>query len=207
MSTGVDHPADPAAEPRVDGRTARGQRTQAAIVDALLALVEEQVELTAPRIAERAGVSVRSIYQHFADLEALFAHASNRQVERILEMARPLPTAGPLDQRLDALVAQRGRILEAITPVARASRRQEPVSPTLRETRRGLEDMGRAELAAVFAPELADRTPAERDALLDRLETAASWPVWEFLRDRGHGVDAAAAVVRDLLAAQLAAAR
>ena len=63
----------------IDGRTARSQRTRSAIVAACIELVEEgDLRPTAPRVAERAGVSVRSVFQHFDDLEGLFAAVGDR---------------------------------------------------------------------------------------------------------------------------------
>src|SRR3989442_631472 len=109
-----------AADPGVDGRTARAHRTRRAVVDALLALIEEgDVRPTAPRIAERAGVSLRSIFQHYTDLETLFAELTNRQLERLGEVARRLPRDGPFEERLDAFVTQRAKVLELLTPVRR----------------------------------------------------------------------------------------
>jgi len=56
----------------IDGRSARALRTREAIVDACVSLIEDgELRPTAPRVAERAGVSVRSVFQHFADLPAL----------------------------------------------------------------------------------------------------------------------------------------
>ena len=58
----IDEPVD---EP-IDGRTARAVRTRDGLVDATIALVEEgDLRPTAPRIAERAGVSKPVLYQHF----------------------------------------------------------------------------------------------------------------------------------------------
>lgn len=59
---------------RSDGRTLRAERTRAAIIDAHMALMlEGDPQPTARRVAERAGVSLRTLWGHFADLEALFA--------------------------------------------------------------------------------------------------------------------------------------
>ena len=59
---------------RVDGRTARSERTRNAIVDAHLRLIHEgDLRPTAERIAKQAGVSLRALWSHFSDLEALFA--------------------------------------------------------------------------------------------------------------------------------------
>src|SRR5438132_352803 len=71
----------------IDGRTARALRTREAIVDASIALVDEgDLRPTAPRIAERAKVSVRSVFQHFDDLEGLYAAVGDRLVERLLHV-------------------------------------------------------------------------------------------------------------------------
>src|SRR5438034_7102235 len=105
-----------------DGRTARAQRTRDAVVDSLLELVREgELRPTAPRIAERAGVSLRSVFQHFSDLEALYAVAAERQLVMIAGLVRRLSPTGPLDDRLEAFVGQRSRVLEALTSVQRAS--------------------------------------------------------------------------------------
>ena len=119
--------ATAAPAPALDGRVARSQRTRLAVVDALLDLIEDgDLRPTGPRIAARAGVSLRSIFQHFPDLEALFAAAASHYYEQLVELVTPLNPDGLLTDRIDALVGQRARVLEAITPVSRASRLQEP---------------------------------------------------------------------------------
>jgi AcrR family transcriptional regulator len=167
----------------VDGRAARANRTRLAVVDALLHLIDEgELRPTAPRIAERAGVSLRSIFQHFNDLEALFAAAAARELERLSALVEPLPTESTLGDRLDAFVVQRARVLEALTPVSRASLLQEPRSAALRSNRQRLLRRGRAEVADVFAAELGRLTRADRAELLDALDATSSWQTWEALR-------------------------
>src|SRR5215831_10500116 len=105
----------------VDGRLARGERARGAIVDALLALIDRgDLRPSAARVAERAGVSLRSVFQHFSDVESLFAAAS-RQAERVSIYLGGIPEDGPLASRLGAFVRQRSRLLEAIAPVRRAA--------------------------------------------------------------------------------------
>lgn len=189
---------------RADGRTARAQRTRQAIVDALLALIEDgDLAPTAPRIAERAGVSLRSIYQHFEDLEALFGAAAARQLERVLALAARIPATGPLDDRLDAFVQQRGLVLETMTPVRRAALLQEPFSQQLRESRRAMERLGRAEIGRVFGLDL-DRLPATgRNEVHAALTAAATWSAWDHLRSTGLSCDAAGRVMRRTMHALL----
>src|SRR3954449_1707672 len=81
-----------------DGRAARSVRTRRAIVDAMRALHHEgDLRPTAPRIAERAGVSVRTVWQHFDDLETLLVEAGRRDLEIARSFVAPiepsLPTA------------------------------------------------------------------------------------------------------------------
>ena len=180
-----------------DGRTLRSLRTRTAVVDALLELIDEgDLRPPAPRIAERAGVSLRSVFQHFRDLEGLFAFATDRQLERIGALVRPLPTTGPLDERLDAFVTQRAAIYEAVTPVRRAALAQEPFSPHAVVARDRILAVARAELERTFAEELAGSPPD----LLEALDASASWQVWEALRNhQGLDVDEARKVLRRLL--------
>ena len=194
----------PVTEPSIDGRTARAHRTRHAIVDALLALIEEgELAPTAPRIAERANVSLRSIYQHFEDLEALFGAAATRHLERIVDMASPIDPTGPVGDRLTAFVRQRARILEAMTPVRRAALLQEPFSPQLKESRHNMEHLGRTEVARVFAPELDRLAPADRRDVHAGLTAASTWSAWDHLRSTGLSVDAGRRVMRRMMSALL----
>src|ERR1044072_5768679 len=71
-----------APEAATDGRSARAARTRDAVVEALLSLLDEgNLRPTARQVAERAGVSLRSVYVHFDDLEDLFTAAAHRFFE------------------------------------------------------------------------------------------------------------------------------
>jgi TetR/AcrR family transcriptional regulator of autoinduction and epiphytic fitness len=55
-----------------DGRVLRGERNREAIVEALLELYQEgDPQPPARAIAERAGVSLRTVFQHFNDMDTL----------------------------------------------------------------------------------------------------------------------------------------
>src|SRR5258707_14588117 len=106
----------------IDGRTARALRTREAIVDASIALVDEgDLRPTAPKIAERACVSVRSVFQHFDDLEGLYAAVADRLVERLGHLGLTVDPKQPLDPRLPEPVRQRAVLPGAVTPIRRAS--------------------------------------------------------------------------------------
>jgi AcrR family transcriptional regulator len=195
----------PADDLAVDGRAARANRTRLAVVDALLHLIDEgDLRPTAPRIAERAGVSLRSIFQHFSDLEALFAAATERELERLSALVGPLPIGSSLGDRLDAFVVQRARVLEAVTPVSRASLLQESSSAELRSSRMRLLALARDEVAGVFSAELDRRPRADRVDLLDALDAVSSWQTWEALRaHQGLSPTRARRVMRRMLSVLL----
>lgn len=190
---------------RTDGRSARAERTRDAVVEAMLALIEEgDLRPTGPRIAERAGVSLRSVYQHFDDLEALFSRAADLHSERMQRLVQPLPTKGPLAERLGAFVAERTRLLEAASPVARAASLEEPFSEEVKARLQSARQRGSAELAGVFALELAGREPRDREELLAALSAVSDWPLWESLRmHQGLSEARAQQVLARMLAALL----
>src|SRR5262249_9982666 len=55
-----------------DGRRQRSERTKQVIMDSYIALLRESPEIpTASQIAQRAGLSTRSIFERFDDLQTL----------------------------------------------------------------------------------------------------------------------------------------
>src|SRR5262245_37474856 len=92
----------------VDGRTRRGERNREAIIDALIACYEEgTLRPSVQEVADRAGVSARSVHNHFADVETLRAEVAERQWQKCAPFAVPLDTDLPLPQRIAQLVALR----------------------------------------------------------------------------------------------------
>jgi AcrR family transcriptional regulator len=185
-------------EPHVDGRTARGLRTRRAVVDALLALQEEgDLEPTAQRVAARAGVALRTVFGHFSDMETLWAQAGERELAKISALADVPAGDLPREERVDRFCASRARVLEALLPVMRAARLREHASPALRRNRELFTAAGDAEVAAVFATELAALDPDEQQVLKSSLDLAAGGTAWELLRcGRGLDIAQAAEVVR-----------
>src|SRR5205814_3734929 len=116
----------------LDGRVVRGRRSRDAVVDALLALIDEgDPRPTAQRIAARAGVSLRSLFHHFDDLESLFLAAADAHAARVAPAIKRLPRAGRLAERIAAFVVTRADIYELTAPVSRAARLVAPDSPAV----------------------------------------------------------------------------
>ncbi len=174
------------------------------LVDSLLQLVGEDGEVpTRRQIAERAGVSERTVFVHFADRESLYETAALRQAERWQSLAEPVPSEWPTGRRVDALLRQRERMYALMAPIRRIGLGLEPRSPALHRVMLDGDRWLRADLAGVLAPELSRVAGADTPGgLLDSLDAATSWEAWEHLRERrGLGPDEARrAVTRTLLA-------
>jgi hypothetical protein len=102
--------------------------------------------------------------------------------------------------RARALVAERARLFEAITPMRRVAlrvaERADQVADKLAEARL----WGRTELEQVFAAELDRHGPSERRDLVAAMSTVASWEAWNVLRaHEGCSVARARAITERLL--------
>jgi TetR/AcrR family transcriptional regulator, regulator of autoinduction and epiphytic fitness len=201
MSMSVSH----VAAENVDGRHRRAERSRAAVVDALLSLYDDGlVRPGVADIAARAGVSPRSVFRHFADLEGLAQAAIDRQWERVNALFEPSSHEGDVGTRVAALVDQRLRLHGTIIGVARAAAVLSASSPivasTLGARRRLLGD----QVAALFGTELRARRRRARHELAAALEATASLENVEYLRTHARlDADHAAAVLRRMLHALL----
>jgi AcrR family transcriptional regulator len=166
----------------VDGRVRRGERNREAIADAVLALLEDgEVRPAARDIAERAGVSVRSVFQHFADLETLYSVVVDRQFRHVQELAsvEGIDPAESFDDRVRAFVEQRAAFYEQVSSIRRAAVAAAPSSTTLQEALALVAAQHARDVAAVFATELRGADgPDRRSALV----LVTSWETWERLR-------------------------
>jgi TetR/AcrR family transcriptional regulator, regulator of autoinduction and epiphytic fitness len=191
-----------AAEPR-DGRTVRAERTRRALVDALLALLDEgELRPTAERIAERAGVSERSLFQHFRDREQLFEAVARQQYERVMPTLQPVDASLPLSDRIDAFVEQRARLYELSKGVRRAALLLEPDSGAVAGWLATARKAGAADVERVFRAELERVPEEERPVVLAGVVSAAAWSAWESYRfHQGLGVARARAAMRATIAA------
>lgn len=169
--------------PKVDGRNARGERTRAAVATALLALFEEgHLRPTSAQIAERAGVSLRSVFQHFEDMDSLYAAVADAQMERLGRFISQGAADGPTDSRVAAFVERRAELLETMTPVRRAAILQEPFSEELARRLSWAHDIARGEIERSFAPELATLPVGEHADAVWALDVATNWSAWDTSR-------------------------
>jgi len=189
-----------------DGRTERAERTRRALVDALLALLDEgELRPTAERIAARAGVSERSLFQHFPDREQLFEAVARQQYERVVPTLRPVDASMSLSDRIDAFVEQRARLYELSKGVRRAASLFEPDSGAVAGWLTAARKAAVADVERVFRDELERAPDSERAVLRAALFSASAWRAWESYRfHQGLGVARARAAMRATVAALLA---
>src|SRR5438105_5049795 len=122
----------PSAIPR-DGRRARRHRSRDLAVDALLDLLTEGVTRpTAQQVAERSGVSLRSIFRIFDDVDTLHTEAAARQLERTRHLFVEVPATGTTAARITTVVELHDRLFRSVAPVRRAAIRAAPESAALR---------------------------------------------------------------------------
>ena len=159
----------------VDGRTRRGERNRESIIDALIACYHDGIlRPSVQEVAERAGVSARSVHNHFVDVETLRAEVAQRQWERCAGYAGALDLTLPVPERVDQLVEQRAALFEEVTPVRRAALLSVHKSPTIAANLARLDRTLRAQIANAF-----DLGPD----VLDAVDAVASWDAWNRLRN------------------------
>jgi TetR/AcrR family transcriptional regulator, regulator of autoinduction and epiphytic fitness len=181
---------------RADGRRLRREQNRAAVIDALLALFHDGVyQPSTDEVAAKAGLSARSLFRYFDDVNDLHRAAANRAVQ----MALPLVRLGtgpdePTADKIRAVVGSRAQLYEETGPAARALR----AASTRREMLRGVLERNRSylrrQISEVFAPELAEAGPSVNPAL----QVLCSFECYELLRhDQGlPRADAEAAMMR-----------
>lgn len=170
-----------------DGRHARRFRNAEAVIEAVRDFLKEgQSFPTAQQVADRSGVSLRSVFRYFDDMDALACAALLVELERLrpfIEWHAPCADA-PLEDRIEYLVAHRAQLYEHTEVEFRAIVARSYRHPAFADILESLRANVRNQLAALFAPELARMS--DDDALLAcaSLQVASLFEGYECARDR-----------------------
>lgn len=168
-----------------DGRSARRERNRVATVDAMLELYDEgNLAPSSDQIAERAGLSPRSLFRYFEDLDDLTQAAIVRQQERVLpHLDVDVVADAPFAERVGAFVEQRIRLFEAMGAVGQVARLrawfQPLVATQLTQGRRYL----RRQIGTLFATELARLGPSRAADTVAMLDVVFSFEAHRLMRD------------------------
>jgi AcrR family transcriptional regulator len=167
-----------------DGRRIRRQKNRASVVDALLDLYRDgNLRPSSTEIAERAGLSSRSLFRYFDDVDDLMRDAVRRQQQRALPLlAIDAEADAPLAGRVAALVEQRFRLFEAVAPAATVSRLHAPFQATIATELAQGRAFLRAQLIEMFGTELAALGPTRSSLTLAALDIVTSFESFQLLR-------------------------
>jgi AcrR family transcriptional regulator len=192
----------------LDGRHSRTARSRQAICDACLDLVLEGVlQPGADQVAERAGVSRRSIFNHFKDLAELYDAVVEVGMARYAPLLEEIPAREPVARRVDRLTEVRSKFMEATAEFTRALTAQTLVGPAEEQARRVSRAAARRqhrEVERLFEQDLGHLSSAERSETLDALSAAMAPLLWEMLRrSRGNSVTRARSLMQRMVIAIL----
>jgi AcrR family transcriptional regulator len=176
----------------VDGRRLRRQRNRVAAVDALLDLYREgNLRPSSAEVAERAGLSPRSLFRYFDDVDDLCRAAIARQERRAAPLLSvPVEPDAPLGDRVRALAEQRVTLFETIAPAATVARLEAPFQPVLAAELERTRAFHRSQLIQVAEPELGAMSPRHRQTTLAALDVLCSFESYQLLR-QAQGLDQA----------------
>jgi AcrR family transcriptional regulator len=160
----------------------RAARTRLKIIDAFRALVYEGPGSPRMRdVAQRAGVSLRTVFHHFHDVETLYEEVIRILELRVSRLIEAQDTRTPLHVRVRRLVTQRCAVYRTIAPLRRAVLASPEVrsSPSIAAYKRRLDYVLSRNTSETLSPEL--RRAADRYGSLERITAVTSYEMWSHL--------------------------
>lgn len=166
----------------VDGRRVRGEDNRRRIVDALLKLVGAGTVMpSAEEVAKQAGVGLRTVFRHFADMDSLYREISERMTLDIMPIVQRPFRSDDWRKRLEELVERRAQVFERLLPFKIAGDAHRYGSPFLTSEQRAIVKTLREALRSAIGPKAID------DKLhFEALDLMLSFETWRRLRvDQG----------------------
>lgn len=167
-----------------DGRRRRAHASREAIVEALVALYADgHADPSAAEIAERAGVSERSLFRHFDDIDDLCHTAFKVQWSRLAERTTvSIVDNAPLHERIQYVVSRRVMLYLDMLNVMRITRMHAVKNTTVAAHVRASRKELRRQHEQLFAPELNAMTPESAQAAKMAIDALLSFEHVEQLR-------------------------
>ena len=167
----------------------RSARTRQAIIASYLELVREKRDIpTCEQVAERARLSERVVFTHFADREGLATAA----FDLILSLNQMTPAGDKLtasrDVRIRFQVGLRARACETWMPLWRVASIGLNKSPEVSQRIAVVRERFKSRLESMYAPELATLEEPQRTATLIALDELTSFEGWARMREQ-YGLD------------------
>lgn len=179
--------------PHPDGRKQRSERSRLAIVDAMLALIMGgKMEPSAAEIAEHAGVSARTVFRHFEEMDSLYSEMTERMEAEIMPIIQQPFTADGWRGQMDQLLDRRAMIYERIMPLKIAASIRRFSSNYLMVNYQRFLHLERVGLENVLPDAI-----RKNSALMSAVEMCAGFQTWRRLRqDQNLSTEQAQDVVR-----------
>lgn len=169
----------------VDGRRLRSARTRRLIIEAYLALLRENPQIpTAAAIAQRAGYSVRSVFERFPDLHALRVAATDEALLKTSAQVAAQPAVGSRQDRLKTHVETRGKVCEEWLPLWRALNANQGDSTELKARIRLIREMVIRRAEEMYAQELSTLDERERLQTVLAMEALVDFESWARMREQ-----------------------
>jgi AcrR family transcriptional regulator len=169
---------------RIDGRRLRSERTKQLIIEAFLSLLQESAAMpTAVQIAERAGYSVRSIFERFPDLTALRIASADYALAQAIALAPARHVEGDRQTRLKSQVETRALTCERGVALWRVLLASDDPSGELKQRIARAREAVMARIELMYQPELATLPERERKQLVIALEALTDIESWSRMRE------------------------
>ena len=184
----------------VDGRSLRRERNRQDIVDALLGLIENgETEISAALIASKAGLSERSIFRYFDDVNDLYRSVCDLAFSKEIEYALIDDAGiGSLDTKIENFVNQRVRIYtmnEKIAPAARSFAFKNPIIKNQLVVGRKLL---RTQIIKHFAEELSKFDKQQQQVAIAIIDSLTTFEYYDMMRsDQKMSVQAIKSVLTE----------
>ncbi|WP_085932849.1 TetR/AcrR family transcriptional regulator [Enhydrobacter aerosaccus] len=168
----------------MDGRHLRSERTKRLIVEAYMVLVREGAQMpTAVQIAERAGYSVRSIFERFPDLHALRVAATDYAIGEAKAAGMPRDLDADRDTRIRSQVEARATGCERWLPLWRVLNANASDSAELQQRIKVIRQLIVMRIEAMFRPELSALPDVERKRTVLALEALMDFESWARMKE------------------------
>lgn len=196
MTTASNNMAPRSNTPLTDGRRERSRSSRSKIIAAMLDLVGNgDVAPSAARVAEVAGVGLRSVFRHFDDMDELYREMGDVIEARVMPIILQAPSGVTWKEKLFDIADRRAQVFETILPYRISANLKRFQSPYLMQDYRRMLRLESETIEAHLPPAVKDDVVAARG-----LNVILSFQTWRLLRhDQDLPVDDAKAVVRRLL--------
>lgn len=150
----------------------------------MLQLVRETRKIpTTDAVAERAGVSRRSVFRHFADVSDLLTAAYDLQREDMLERyPRSDLSSSSQSDRIAAFTERTGQIFDYIAPVRQAAIEMSADYPILLQLMAADDAQQRKLVNEAFGPFMPANDKPQAELVMAALVASTSWATWNGMR-------------------------